>query len=390
MLMRLAMKSGEARIPMSLDVNGRRVDCTLESLYFRALLLARSASGALNARHMEIVDAWMWRWMPALSGVPSAPPGASLRADLDSMRGLLRGPREDEGPSLYLPQEPIEAAFRAIVAEFHAGRVVPSEGIAAGFGLDEYITVLDLLRYSLDQARRMPAPRAVRHGSTGTVELHVGLGEVEARAFSPPPPKPSAVSLAAVEGKATGPRRVREQDVAFDAIYGAGHRTLRLFDESEGGFGLEGSATALLPIAVGDIVAVRSPGSDEPVLGKVVRRVASGSRAEVFLGVHRLAGSAHLIDARWEPSTGKAEDLRMVFVRGEDSSGRHDACLVGERTFAERGKIIVTANGKRYALRLNRIRDHGRGWVLAGFEVGAQLGGVAWQPADGAKAEAVA
>ena len=124
-LMRAAMASGQHRGAITLRYDGRDAPCTIESLYFRMGLLARFASGTLNCKQIEILDAWMWLWMPTLSGVSTPPPGNALRADLDTNDALRHGPRGGEGISLYLPQEPIERAYRLLVAEFQAGRIVP-------------------------------------------------------------------------------------------------------------------------------------------------------------------------------------------------------------------------------------------------------------------------
>jgi hypothetical protein len=212
-LMRAAMENGGHRDAIRVVTDGREFACTLESLYFRVLLVARFASGALNGKQVEILDAWMWMWMPVLSGVPDAPAGTALRADLDSASGLQQGPRVGPGLSLYLPHEPIEAAYRDVVARFHSGQIVPETGIASEFRIEEHVAVLDLIRRNLRYAKRPPVARAPRRAMELTVEVHLGLAEIMKNGFAPKAPAAAAVGLVAVPGSASQPtRRQRERD----------------------------------------------------------------------------------------------------------------------------------------------------------------------------------
>ena len=366
-LMRLALEGDHHQSPMRLRVDGRDANCTLESLYFRMLLLARFAGGTLNCKQIEIFDAWMWLWMPVLSGVRAPPAGAALRADLDSSRGLRRGPRDGDGPCLYLPQDPLDAAYRALVAEFHAGRIVPAKGIASEFRIEEHVAVLDLIRGGLRQSRREPVARPARRPAGRSVEVHVGLAEIMARGFATAAP---VAALVAFDGQATSPARaLRERDVAMGEIYEARRRMMHLADESDTGLGLEGAIAECGAIAAGDLVAVRLSRDEPLVIGKVARSVPSKSPGRAFLGVRRMSAAAQVLDVRREPVDRPAQDTAVVYVPGADSSGRHDACLVSERTFAQRSTIAAIADGMQFDFRLNRVRERGRGWVLAGFEV---------------------
>jgi hypothetical protein len=59
----------------------------------------------------------------------------------------------------------------------------------------------------------------------------------------------------------------------------------------------------------------------------------------------------------------------FVFVPGADASGRHDAFLVPENLRRENAAFRARAGNDLYKLRFNRVRNKGRGWVLAGFEI---------------------
>jgi hypothetical protein len=367
-LLRLAMDAGHHRDPRSMRRDERDMPCTLESLYFRVLLLARFASGVLNNKQIEILDAWMWRWMPVLTGVPTPPPGAALRADLDSSGGLQRGPRDGDGPSLYIPQGPIEAAYRELIGEFHAGRVVPAEGIAAEFRVEEHIAVLDLIRHGLHQSQRAPVARAPRRAASRPVEIFVGLADIMARGFAPPAPVASGISMAPI-GPPAASARLRERDDALGEVYGARRKTVRLVDESDTGLGIEGAVADCGSIAAGDLIGVRLFPASPLVIGKVVRSAAAKTAGRVFMGVRRLTAAAQLLDVRVERTARPDESVDLLVVPGADTCGRHDACLVSERAFAERSKIVAHADNRAFSLRLNRVRERGRGWVLAGFEV---------------------
>lgn len=343
-VMRLAMAGGMHRKDTRMRVDGVDVECTIESLYFRVLLLARFASGTLNLKQIEILDAWMWLWAPALRGVAD-PAGSVLRADLDSGDGLKRGVRQGDGPSLYLPREPIEDVYEDLVSEFHAGRMVPATGRTAGLHIEEHVAVLGLIRQGLRHAKEKPAPRADRRACDRAVELLVGLPEILVRGFSTP-----QAPVDPVPGVDAGDKR----------------RIVRVMNESDTGLGVEGPIATCGSIAVGDLVAMRLAPGEPLVLGKVARSVPSKSAGHVVIGVQRLGRRAQLVSVQRE---GGPAATPVVFVPGDDSSGRNDACLVSERSYAERGTLQAPLDGHLFTVRIDHARQSGRGWVLAGFEV---------------------
>lgn len=362
-----AMRVGAHAMPLAVRHGSDEVACTLESLYFRALLLARFSSGALNMKQLEIMDAWMWLWMPALQGVEACPSEAALRADLDSSEGLRRGPRADAGPTLYLPPQPIEEAYRAIVGAFHAGRVVPSTGAASEFAVEEYVAVLELIRKGLGKAASAPVNRAERRATSHVVELFVGLNEVMTRGLAPPRRAPSVLALATVDGMRTAARR---EDTAQDSIYERTRRMVRVANVSDSGFGIEGSDRDLGSVAPGDLVALRLEFDGPLEICKVARCVPAGAAGRVWLGVRRICARAQLLDVKRREAKNPLElGGTIAFVPGEDRSGRHDACLVSEREFAEGTRLESMVGERVYSYRFNRARDRGRGWVLAGFEM---------------------
>jgi hypothetical protein len=69
---------------------------------------------------------------------------------------------------------------------------------------------------------------------------------------------------------------------------------------------------------------------------------------------------------------GESETTRsrtFLYVPGRDPSGRHDAYLGTDANAAHPEPMRVRAGDEIYAVRLNRVRERGRGWALVGFEV---------------------
>lgn len=375
-ILRSAMAAGRHREPLRVRLGDRDIECTLEGLYFRALLLARFSSGALNMKQIEILDAWIQMWMPTLKGVPEAPSAAALRVDLDSHDGLRRGARPDAGPSLYLPPAPFEEGYRAIIREFHAGRMVPADGITATFRIEEHVAVLEMIRRGLRESTRALVTRSERKEANVVVELHVGLAEVMGRGFCPNAPKPAELTLAARDGQRVDvARRESDRDTAEDALYERRRRMVRVANVSETGFGIEGDERDCGSIAVDDVVALRLGAGSPLEICKVVRSIPAAIAGRMWIGVRRLSASARPIEVVQPSALSQRErDQTLAFVPGEDESGRHDACLVSERAFAEGAALNAAVGECVYTFRFNRARERGRGWVLAGFEIAGVRG----------------
>jgi len=132
---------------------------------------------------------------------------------------------------------------------------------------------------------------------------------------------------------------------------------------------LEGNPLEVGPIWAGDLVALRRDSTGPLVLGKVVR-CSSGDADEVRIHVKRLSVGARPVSPR---NAGVRFDTPggAILVLDEQAGGRRDACLVSERAFDERLPIGMVRRGTAYALQLQHLRERGRGWALARFEIGA-------------------
>jgi hypothetical protein len=82
-LMRMTMGAGRNLAQCEVRLDGRGRLASIEGLFFRTLLLDRFAGGNLTRQQIEVLDAWLWEWMPALKGVATWPGEKVFRADLD-------------------------------------------------------------------------------------------------------------------------------------------------------------------------------------------------------------------------------------------------------------------------------------------------------------------
>ncbi len=363
-LMRWAISIGRALDHTPLALHGRSISCTLEGLYFRALLLARFSAGNLNVKQIEILDAWILTWLPVVAAVGEAPPGSALRVDLDSSAGLQRGPRQGPGPSLYLPQEPIERAYRSIVRAFHEGRMLPTRGLSSELRVEEHVAVLDLVRKGLDESKEVPRPRAARREVSVIVEIFIGIAEIEREARNPSAHLPGAMALRSVKAITQSGTHGRERHI--EEIYDQQRRVAQMLDRSERGMRLEDLADSCAGAVPGDVIGVKMDGALH--LGSAARVTPSSTGDGLTLGVSLFGLAPRLV--RVVPAGGgSGEGVVLMFVGGDDASGRHDGFLVGERFFSEDKVLDVALGPERFSLRLNRVRDRGRGWILAGFEI---------------------
>jgi hypothetical protein len=362
-LLAAAIAAGRERESFSWAADGRGHRTTIESLYFRALLLDRFASGSLTRQQVELLDAWMWDWSGALRSSRTAPVGAALRVDLDANAGLREGPREGEGQSLYLALAPLESERRKIVKDLQHGRMVPRHGVAADFRIEEHVALLDHLKREFRNHAPGSGTRAPRQHAAGTrVEVWVGLNEILLRGIG--------------VGTETGRwRALNLQDPSIDAhararFSEATKRYLWLADSSASGLGFEAMESDAAGIEIGELIGWRKANGGPVTLGVVRRRSAGATAGQVFLGVELVTEAAQPLTLTSEVAfDGGQAAGTYLFVPGSDESGRHDAFLVSESVYQQHATLRTRAGSGSYQLRFNRVRGRGRGWLLAGFEI---------------------
>ncbi len=341
-LMRSAIESGRQRDAVELTVDGLQRKANIESLYFRTLLLDRFANGNLTRPQIEVLDAWLWEWTPSLTGKSSDPDGEVLRADLDSDAGLRHGVRLDKGPSLYLELAPLEDCRKAVIKEFHRGRVFPPRGRAASIRIEAHVAVLLALRTLLSGAGGTALPRAPRTAVAGTsVELFVGLADI---------------------AHGLGSR------AKHGAAYDRPRRTAALMDASATGFRCEVAWHAVAGVGVGELVGVAVDAASPLLLTRIVRRVDDRGAELAQLGLQLLSNPSQpvrlaTLAAPLVPS------VTCIFVPGADGSGRFDSFAIPLTLLSSGTRYHVQAGSQSYTLVLNHVRRRGQGWVLAGFEI---------------------
>jgi len=362
-LLLLSLPQDRHRVPRTCVVDGRRRETTLEALYFRALLLDRFCAGSLPRSQLELLDAWLGEWTAALRGEREAPQGAALRVDLDRNAGLREGRPEEPGASLYLAVAPLEKLRRRVIDELHAGRLTPAHGCASELRLEEHVALLDHLERAFqgEGESAVPAARAGREAHAGLrVEVWVGIAEILANGMS--------------VGIETGRWRVVDlQDPAIEeqkrARFGEStKRYLWQVDTSATGCGFQALDTDAQGISLGDVVGWRRLPGGPVSIGYVARRQRDAA-GQVFIGVRLLTHAAQPVTLTSEIALDSGDGRATLFVPGDDASGRADGFLIPEGDYETRiARAAHTSSGK-FRVRLNRIRNRGRGWLLAGFEV---------------------
>ncbi len=367
-LMRMAIANHRhvEQFEMRLDARNRLI--SIEALYFRTLILDRFAGGNLTRPQVEVLDAWLWEWSPALRGQQVYPAAPTFRADLDGKGGLRHGRRHEDGPALYLPIAPLEARRQAVIKEFHRGRIVPSFGIAADFRVEEHVAVLEQLHAVFQAKNEEDEPRMQRQPTASTfVDVWVGLSEILARGLNADDSRP-ALALLAKESGVNMDHRVR--NVQFVDENQASRRVLRLTDTSDTGFGFEASENEATGIGVGDVVGIRLTEDEPCVLGRVVRRVPGHTEGQVTIGVDALSRVPQALKLKRTDPQGRPDDEDdYIYVPGCDKSGAQDSFLVSEKLLLDASSRELRIGDDIFTIQFNRVRRKGRGWALAGFEI---------------------
>jgi hypothetical protein len=351
-------------------LDGRARVATIEGLFFRTLVLDRFAGGNLTRQQIEVLDAWLWEWMPELKGVGTWPAEKVFRADLDGKGGLRQGRRPDEGPTLYLRIAPLEARRQAIIKEFHRGRIVPAIGVAADFRVEEHVAVLEQLRLVFEAPQDDAAQRVQRRAARGpSVEVWVGLSEILSRGLKADVPV-TPLALLTRKGADALSDTQRLRQVQFSDEYESSRRFLRLADVSDTGYGIEASEKETSGITVGELVALRISDEEPCVLGRVVRRVPGAVEGQVVIGVRAISNAPRAITLSRTQRQGRPDDDAVfIYIPGGDGSGTQDAFLVPEKLLQEQTSHEACIGEDVFTLQFNRVRRKGRGWALAGFEI---------------------
>ncbi len=356
-LMRMAIEKGRQHETGELVVDGMRRGSSIEQLFLRVHLLDRFTSGNLTRQQIEVLDAWLWEWAPALVATARFPGGVVLRVDLDCDHGLRYGRRGDDRPALYLALAPLEERRKAVIKELHRGRIVPAQGRAAAIRVEAHVAVLQQLRTLFKGGGSEGSPRAARHATPATqVDIVLGLPEIandvragQGLAAAPPAPKAPA------------------RGVDYGAVYDKPRRLMTSKNASSTGYLLEAAEDDARDISVGDLMGLRIGAGETLVLARVMRRVNELGRG-IQLGVQLLSDASWPIRvASLAAPDGTPEEF--IFVPGPDASGRFDSFALPYGVLKDDARYRVKAGAEEYTLAFNRVHRRGRGWALAGFEI---------------------
>jgi len=357
---------------------GELLEASAESLYARALLLARLASGCLSGRQIEILDDWLWAWMPALMLSHTATPEEpSLFADLDSPQGLNVCPRNARplGKKLvFLPAAPLSRQVEHAVCWFQQGLIFPGFGLGATFRLEEHLGVIDYLTREFSHIVSSVDRRARHPVATGVdISVWFGFNDVATRGMR------ANSSTAATPRYALGEARLAAKPNAFPetsefAAFDPAKKLAKVRDVSESGMGLAASEETARHLEVGDLVALQLD-VDLPVfVGVLTRKAPLLVGDEVLLGVQFLSRRARALTLeQMQDSSGtKRAGAAAILIPGEHPSGFGDALLVSETAYRTQGTqadFLFKSGETQFAIRLGRIREQGRGWKMAAFTV---------------------
>jgi hypothetical protein len=251
-----------------------------------------------------------------------------------------------------------------VVRSFRQGEIFPGYGSAAEFRVEEHVATLDFLRRFLEAARNR-TEREARVGRDGKLEAFIGMGEIISKSFTL---RKSPIT----EGPASGrPQGSSQHIAAIESRFEIPRRWVRLLDESGDGLGIEFDDNAVQPIEVGALVSLQQDGEATPIDCEVVRRTAVGgdtstTGAKTRLGLKVLSREPKKLELL---GRGSGRTLDAIYMPGSDTAGHLDTLLVSEIDFDRHGDLEARFDDLTFVIRMNRVRYHGRGWHLAGFEV---------------------
>jgi hypothetical protein len=344
----MAEEKALAGLPCEVPVHGEKVGTTLAPLFVRVVLLDALCHGNLRRQPLGAVDCWLWEWISDYPLVEQAS-GAQVRTGL--------APPLGGGQTRVVSLDAMAAHLDTVTGWFREGRIYPGHGVAADLRVEDHVAALDTLRAFLAASRQKGGARQERENRMSAVEVLVGLPEILDKGFQ--------VGAMADEDERAAPAPSFEGGLPFNIgnHYQATVRLMDLMDESPGGIGLEFDDAAT-PLEGGTLLGVRVNPAQPVVVCEVVRRVASPGRRS-RLGTRVLLGEKRVIrltSAKWP--TG----IDAIYLAGEDPSGRGDGLIVSATACDTTIVHEAELPGRRFRLRISRVRRRGHGWALAAIE----------------------
>lgn len=385
-----AMAEKIAESIVQVRIEGEEIETTIESLYVRALLLERLASGNLNARQIEILDNWLVAWMRSLMLVREQPDTTScFVAHLDRAEGLsivINGAATTSNHrTLYLPLPPLLRQLDRAIEHFHHGMIFPGFGLGMTFRIEEHLNVISYLtrEFSMlnDRARQKSPRTAIEAGHE--VAVYFGLNDIIGRALQTQDATRAQVERAHMVMRPTHANDSTANDqfarTGTFTVFDPARKVLAVVDASESGLGLTARVADTRKMEVGDLAAIRCNAHSPVHLGVVSRKTARARGDEELIGVNFLSRAIRALSLDY-PSSGESTrpPATALFIAGEDATGRGDSLVVSETVYRAQTRFRVTlgekTDARHYWLTLGRIKQQGRGWKMCAFDVVADTG----------------
>ena len=348
-IFRTAFAFGVASNVLSVRIDERQFDATVETLYVRALLLDRFSSGNLPPARLELLDNWLVAWMGSLWLTREPVPGEpTLGVNTAAPQRGLTPHAVGDGSHLFLSLRPMQRQLDRSIREFHRGSIFPGWGIGQGVRMEEHVAVIDFLEreFTLIENAGTQRSKRVSISTNSNVGVFFGFNEICRMAFS-------TEKLHTLSGGG-GEIGIRN--------------AIHLVDMSEAGLGLDVIDEDARRVNVGDLIAVRLEKGRPCVLGVVVRKSKLHRPTATLIGVKVLSKqpvyrAMERVDEAntWQPTEG-------IMIAGAGVNGFADSVIVSEKTYVANSLLAVTLGTSTYELRLRRVRQQGAGWRMAAFD----------------------
>ena len=349
-IFRTAAAFGVDAMVLSVRIEERPFDATVETLYVRALLLDRFSSGNLPPRRLEILDNWLVNWMGALwltrapvEGEPTL--GINTAAPQRGLTPYVAG----DGSHLFLSLRPMQRQLDRSIREFHHGVVFPGWGIGVSAAMDEHVAVIDFLEreFLLIEAARKQRNKRLAVGVNSPVGVFFGFEEICRFAFSP-----ERLHSLAGGGTEIGIRN-----------------SIQLIDISEGGLGLDMVDEDARRVNVDDLIAVRLEKGRPCVLGVVARKSKLHKPTATLIGVKVLSKAPiYSVMDRVDESSNTWQQTEGILLAGTAEDGFADSILISDKIYVANSLMAVTMENRTFELQLRRVRQQGSGWRMAAFD----------------------
>ena len=349
-IFRTAEAFGVDATVLSVRIEDRQFDATVETLYVRALLLDRFSSGNLPPKRLEILDNWLVAWMGALwltrepvAGEPTL--GINTAVPQRGLSPLIPG----DGSHLFLSLRPLQRQLDKTIRDFHHGVIFPGWGIGLNAAMEEHVAVIDFLEreFTLIEAARKQRNKRLAIGVNSPVAVFFGFDEICRMAFS----------VEKLHSLAGGGAEIGIRNA------------IQLIDISDGGLGLDMVDEDARRVHVDDLIAVRLEKGRPCLLGVVVRKSNLQRPTATLIGVKVLSKApVYNVMDRVDEATNTWQATEGILLAGAAPDGFADSVIVGDKTYVANALMAVTLGAHTFEMHLRRVRQQGPGWRMAAFD----------------------